>query len=148
VVCDATLAAGPPGVYAAGDLARWPHPLFDGEELRIEHWTNANEQGAAVARNLLATAAGEPGAAYDGVPFFWSDQYGHRIQFLGRAAGADEVRVVRGSVAERRFVALYRRGGRLWGALGLDEPRQLMAYRKLLVGRAGWDDALAHAASA
>ena len=57
VVCDATLAAGPPGVYAAGDIARWPNDLFD-EEMRVEHWTNAAEQGAVAARNLLAAAQG------------------------------------------------------------------------------------------
>lgn len=147
VVCDATLAAGPPGVMAAGDVARWPHELFDGEEVRIEHWTNANEHGAVAAKNLLALAAGEPATPYAGVPFFWSDQYGHRIQFLGRSSGADEVRVVRGSAEARRFVALYRRGERLWGALGLDEPKQLMGYRKLLLERASWVDALAHAAA-
>jgi NADPH-dependent 2,4-dienoyl-CoA reductase/sulfur reductase-like enzyme len=134
-------------VVAAGDVARWPHPLFDGEEVRIEHWTNANEHGAVAARNLLAAAAGEAPTPYDGVPFFWSDQYGHRIQFLGRSSGADEVRVVRGSPDSRRFVALYRHGDRLWGALGVDEPKQLMTYRKLLVGRASWADALEHAAA-
>ena len=84
VVCDATLAAGPPGVYAAGDVCRWPNPLFD-EEMRVEHWTNAAEQGAHAARSLLAAAAGQPAAPYAPVPFFWSDQYGQRIQFLGRA---------------------------------------------------------------
>ena len=57
IVCDATLAAGPPGVYAAGDVARWPNALF-GEEMRVEHWTNAAEQGAAAARNLLADGGG------------------------------------------------------------------------------------------
>jgi NADPH-dependent 2,4-dienoyl-CoA reductase/sulfur reductase-like enzyme len=145
VVCDATLAAGPPGVVAAGDVVRWPHPLFDDEEMRIEHWTNAFEHGGVAAKNLLLSAMGEPPVAYDGVPFFWSDQYGHRIQFLGRSSGAEEVQVVRGSPDDRKFVALYRRGARLWGALGLDEPKQLMGYRKLLVGRATWDEALEHA---
>ncbi len=83
VVCDETLAAGPPGVYCAGDLTRWPNPLF-GEEMRVEHFTNAAEQGAHAASNLLL---GEGNAVpYAPVPFFWSDQYESRIQFLGRAA--------------------------------------------------------------
>ncbi len=146
VVCDATLAAvGVPGVYAAGDLARWPNVLT-GEELRIEHWTNAAEQGAMAARNLLAWSAGGPGTPYAPVPFFWSDQYTTKIQFLGRAGEDDEVAVVHGSVEERRFVALYGRDGRLRGALGLGMPKQLMPFRRLLAEQVGWEEALAFAA--
>lgn len=146
VVCDATLAAGPPLVYAAGDVARWPNALFD-EEMRVEHWTNAAEQGAAGARNLLAAAAGRVGTPYAPVPFFWSDQYEARIQFLGRASGGDDVRVVHGSLAERRFVALYGRDGRLRGAFGLNLPRKVMPYRNLLADGASWADALHFAAT-
>jgi NADPH-dependent 2,4-dienoyl-CoA reductase/sulfur reductase-like enzyme len=144
VVCDATLAAGPPGVFAAGDCARWPHQLF-GEELRIEHWTNAAEQGARAAKNLLAAAAGQPGEPYAEVPFFWSDQYGSRIQFLGRGDG--DVRVVVGDVDERKFVAVYSRDGIVRGALGLDSPRALMGFRRLIAARASMDDVVAHAAT-
>ena len=146
VVCDATLAAGPPGVYAAGDLVRWPNELF-GEEMRLEHWTNAAEQGAAAARNMLAVAAGGSPTPYAPVPFFWSDQYDARIQFLGRASDTDDVRVVHGSVEEGRFVALYEAAGRLHGVLGVSLPRLTMPYRKLLAAAATWDEALAHAAS-
>jgi len=146
VVCDATLAAGPPGIYAAGDVCRWPNPLFD-EEMRVEHWTNAAEQGARAARNLMAVAAGGHGAPYAPVPFFWSDQYGARLQFLGRAGPDDEVQVVNGSVEERAFVALYGRHGRLRGVLGLSRPKLVMGFQKLLAARISWDDALQHAAS-
>ena len=90
VVADAALAAGPPGVFAAGDVVRWHHELL-GEEVRLEHWTNAAEQGAAAARNLLATAAGGDATPYQAVPFFWSDQYDARIQCLGRPDPGDEV---------------------------------------------------------
>ena len=83
VVCDATLAAGPPGVYCAGDITRWPNHLFD-EEMRVEHWTNAAEQGAAAASNLLLGP--DNAVPYAPVPFFWSDQYDSRIQFVGRGA--------------------------------------------------------------
>lgn len=135
VVTGPTLAAGPPGVYAAGDIARWPHPRC-GEELRIEHWTNAAEQGELAARNLLAAAAGGAPADADAVPFVWSDQYHHRIQLLGRsttAAGAPaEFEVLVGSLGERRFLAAYHDGGRLRGVLGLDVPRLLMGYRTLV----------------
>lgn len=147
VVCDETLATGIDGVVAAGDLVRWPNQLFD-ETMRIEHWTNAAEQGAHAAQTLLALAAGEPAAPYAPVPFFWSDQYDRRIQFLGRASDEDEVRIVSGSIEDRRFLALYGRNGRLRGALGLNSPRQVMPYRALLAARVSWNDALAHAADA
>jgi NADPH-dependent 2,4-dienoyl-CoA reductase/sulfur reductase-like enzyme len=148
LVCDAQLAAGPPGVFAAGDLARWPNGLF-GEEMRVEHWTNASEQGAHAGHNLMAWAGRREGPAtpYDAVPFFWSDQYGLRIQFLGRAGDGDEVRVVHGAVDDRAFVAVYGNRGRLRGVLGVSRPRLVMGYHRLLASGASWDDALAHAAA-
>ena len=148
IVCDETLATGAPAVYAAGDVARWPNPRF-GEEMRIEHWTNAAEQGAAAARNLLATRAGSAGQAYAPVPFFWSDQHRHRIQFLGRSAteDTDRVELVAGDPASHRFLALYGRGDRLWGALGVNAPRWVMPYQKLLTEAVSWDDALAFSAT-
>jgi NADPH-dependent 2,4-dienoyl-CoA reductase/sulfur reductase-like enzyme len=144
VVCDATLAVGPPGIYAAGDLARWTNELF-GEEMRVEHWTNAAEQGAAAARNLLATGAGGTGTAYAPVPFFWSDQFDARIQFLGRAGGDDDVEVLHGALDSSQFVALYGRAGRFRGVFGLSSPKLVMRYRKLLLGRTSWEEALAFA---
>ena len=92
--------------------------------------------------------AGDAGQPYAPVPFFWSDQYGQRIQFLGRAGPEDEVRVVSGSVEERAFVALYGDGARLRGVLGLSRPKLVMGYQKLLASRITWEDALAHAAGA
>jgi 3-phenylpropionate/trans-cinnamate dioxygenase ferredoxin reductase component len=142
VVCDATCATSAPGVVAAGDIARWPNNLF-GETMRVEHWSNAVEQGAAAAKRLLAG----PGEAVDfaPVPYFWSDQYDTKIQFLGRCCPTDEVRIVDGSIEERRFVALFGRDGTLMGALAFNRPRLLMAYRKLLAAKTSFDDALAHA---
>lgn len=146
VVCRPDLNAGVPLVYAAGDMMRWHNPLF-GEEMRVEHWTNAAEQGALAATNLLAEAAGRPTQMYAPVPFFWSEQYDRRIQFLGRAGPDDDVRVVAGSVDDRQFAALYGREGRLRGVLGLNMPRHVMPFRKPLIESISWDDALAHAAS-
>jgi len=142
VVCDSTCATAAPGVVAAGDIARWPNNLF-GETMRIEHWSNAVEQGAAAAKRLLAG----PGEAVDfaPVPYFWSDQYDAKIQFLGRCRPSDEVRIVDGSIEERRFVALFGRDGRLFGALAFNRPRLLMAYRKLLAAKTSFEDAIAHA---
>jgi NADPH-dependent 2,4-dienoyl-CoA reductase/sulfur reductase-like enzyme len=146
IVCDATLAArgAPEGVpvFAAGDVARWPNGLFD-EEMRIEHWTNAAEQGLVAAKALLAVAGGEEPEPYSPVPFFWSDQYDRRIQFVGRASPDDDVEIVSGSVDDRKFLALFGREGRLRGALGLNLPKLVMPYRALLEERISWDDALA-----
>lgn len=146
VVCDATLSAGSPGVYAAGDISRWPNELFD-EEMRVEHWTTAAEQGAAAGTNLAREARGEPAQPFATVPFFWSDQFDSRLQYLGRGSGTDEVRIVAGSVEERAFVALYGSGGRLRAALGLSLPRLLMPFRKLLLEGASWQQALDAAAA-
>ena len=142
VVVDATLAAGPPLVYAAGDVARWPNGQFDDERMRLEHWTNAAEQGAHAAKNLLAEAAGEGRVPYVAVPFVWSDQYHHRIQYVGHAAGDDPCEVVVGAVDDRKFVALYHRGGVLRAAAGLNLPKFVMPYRKLIEQRATWEQAL------
>ena len=152
VVCDETLNARRadgeirPGVYAAGDILRWPNRLFD-EEMRVEHWTNAAEQGAAAARNLLAVSRGDEPEAYAPVPFFWSDQFDIRVQFLGRSSPDDDVVVAAGSVADGKFLALYRNGDRLRGALGVNAPRWVMKMRGSLAAGASWDDALAVAES-
>lgn len=146
VVCDQTCAAvGAEGVYAAGDVARWHNPLF-GEDMRVEHWTNATEQGGAAARNLLAWSAGEAGEPFGPVPYFWSDQYGTKIQYVGHGRDGDEVRVVHGSVDDRRFTALYGRDGRLVAALSFAMPARLMRYQRLLADGATFDEALDTAA--
>lgn len=136
VVCDAAGLAAP-GVAAAGDVARWPNRRF-GEAMRVEHWDNAAAQGAHSARALLGAA--EP---YEPVPWFWSDQYDRKIQLAGHVRPDDEVRVVAGSVAERRFAALYGRGGRLMGALGFNRPRHVMRYRAMIEQGAAFEEALA-----
>jgi len=146
VVCDSTLNAGARGVYAAGDVARWFNVRY-GRHVRIEHWTTASEQGAAAARNLLAVDREREPTPYAEVPFFWSDQFGSRIQFLGRAEGDETTRIVLGSVEERSFVALYERDGRLRAALGVSRPKQLMQFRRLLAADATWEEAVEFAAT-
>jgi NADPH-dependent 2,4-dienoyl-CoA reductase/sulfur reductase-like enzyme len=139
VVCSSTLFAAD-RVVAAGDVARWTR-AGTGESLRVEHWTNAAEGGAAAARNLLAGPAAA--VEYDPVPFFWSDQYQTKIQVVGLPGPDDEVVVVEGSADEGKLVALYRRGDQLQAALAFSRPRQLMAYRALLATGASFDEALA-----
>ncbi|MGH9117158.1 MAG: NAD(P)/FAD-dependent oxidoreductase [Acidimicrobiales bacterium] len=140
VVCDETCLAAP-GVVAAGDVARWPNPTF-GEVMRIEHWENAQAQGEHAARRLLAELDGAPGEPYAPVPWFWSDQYDRKIQLAGRAGPDDIVQVVDGSVEDGQFVALYGRAGRLVGALGMNRPRPVMEYRRMILDGVAWDDAL------
>jgi len=145
VVCGPDLNAGHAGVWAAGDIVRWTNQLF-GEEMRIEHWTNAVDQGVAVAANLLAAAEGAPTEPFAPVPFFWSEQYDRRIQFIGLGNPADEIEIVAGSVDERRFVALVGSGGRLRGALGMNMPKVALSFRASLAEGSSWDAALAKAA--
>jgi 3-phenylpropionate/trans-cinnamate dioxygenase ferredoxin reductase component len=128
VLCDASCAAlGAENVVAAGDVARWPNPLFDSAPMRIEHWTNAVEQGSAAALTLLNGSG--PDTAYAPVPSFWSDHFGTRLQSVGLPALADETTVVDGSLEERRFVAACRRDGKLVGAITYGMPRGLLKYR-------------------
>ncbi|WP_028925983.1 NAD(P)/FAD-dependent oxidoreductase [Pseudonocardia acaciae] len=138
IICDQTLATGLPGVYAAGDVAHFPHPLFDGLLMRLEHWTNASEQGMLAARNALDPAEAKPSAS---VPYFWSDWYDSRIQFVGIPA-ADEIRVVSEELGEDKFLALYRRGDRLTGCISIDRPAQIMKYRRMIMKSATWPEAL------
>ena len=157
IVCDATLQTSAPGIYAAGDCARWPNAVFagfDDELMRIEHWTNAAEQGAAAARNMLAVSRGEAATPYESVPFFWSDQFDSRIQFVGRAHGGDDIHVFAGNTLSKdgllndgqNFVALYGYQGRLRGVLGVNMPRLVMPFRALLAAKATWAEALEKAA--
>ncbi len=123
-------------VVAVGDVVRFPNELFD-EEMRVEHWTNAVETATHAAATLLGSP--EP---FVPVPYFWSDQFGKKIQFLGRSTGFDEVRVVEGSPDEGSWLALYRRGDRFIGALGVSKIRSLMKLRPLLAQKTSWDRAI------
>ncbi len=142
IVCNDSLCCAP-RIYAAGDCARWVNALY-AEEMRVEHWTNAAEQGAAAAENLLADLAGQPSTPYAAVPFFWSDQFDSRIQFVGRAHGDDEVHLVAGDI-DGNFAAMYGYAGRLRGVLGVNMPKVVMPFRKLLTARASWAEALGYA---
>lgn len=125
VLVDAHAHASVEGVYAAGDAARYHHPLLD-RRIRVEHWTNAAKQGAAAARSMLGI--GEP---YADVPWFWSDQYETTIQYVGHAPEWDEL-VVRGDLEGRRFSAFYLASGRLHACVGFNRPRDVRAATRLL----------------
>jgi NADPH-dependent 2,4-dienoyl-CoA reductase/sulfur reductase-like enzyme len=141
VACDAYCEAAP-GIYAAGDVARWYNPLF-ATSMRIEHRTNASEQGMAAARNLLA--APEARKPFAPVPYFWSDQYDMRIQAYGHLRDHDEVAVVLGDLAERHFVVAYRKDDRLAGVLGVGvTPKVLRGWRQALAAGTSWGEAVAN----
>jgi len=127
VVCDATCATSLPGVTAAGDVARWPHPLF-GEEMRIEHWTHAIEMGEAAARRLLATP--ETATPFAPVPYVWTDQYDRKLQMAGHIRSDDLMEIIQGSLEERRFVAIFGREGRLTGALAMNRPAAVIGLKQ------------------
>ncbi|WP_330460649.1 FAD-dependent oxidoreductase [Streptomyces sp. NBC_00820] len=131
VLCDETLRAAP-GVYAAGDVARWHNPLF-GTAMRLENRTAAAELGAAAGRHAVDPSAA---TAVSAVPYFWSDWYGSRIQMVG-VVEADEVHVV-GDPDGGSWAALHRRGDRVVGALTVGRPRQIMKYRAMIARRAPW----------
>jgi 3-phenylpropionate/trans-cinnamate dioxygenase ferredoxin reductase subunit len=143
VVTDETLAAAP-GVVAAGDIARWPSRRY-GELLRVEHWETAIQMGEAAARRLLADHDETEPVAFDPLPWFWSDQFGVKVQLAGRAGAGDQVEVVIGSTDEHRFVALYGRGGRVVGVLGMNRPRHVMQLRSLAEEGTSWETGLARA---
>ena len=137
VVCDAACqAVGAEGVWAVGDVARWEHPVYG--SLRIEHWTNAVEQAMAVAASIV----GEP-QPFAPVPYVWSDQYGSKIQVVGRPGPDDEVHIAAGSFDDRRFIALTHQQGRVTGAVGIDEPRRIIKLKRLLGGQLSLEDATA-----
>lgn len=127
VGCDEHGATGVPGIFAVGDCAAWRDP-FSGGLRRVEHWTGALERPTLVAQRLLhGRAHTSPRPVY-----FWSDQYGVRIQFAGSIAGHDAVTVEDGELEQLRFLATYRRDGDVIGVLGVDSVRQFTRWRRQL----------------
>jgi 3-phenylpropionate/trans-cinnamate dioxygenase ferredoxin reductase component len=122
------------GIYAAGDVADHYHPLF-GRRLRVEHFDNAEKQGACAARNMLGLD--EP---YTDPHWFWSDQYEHNLQYAGHAATWDEV-VIRGSIEERDFTAFYLDDGDLSAAFAIDRGGDVYVAKLLIAARVRPDPA-------
>ena len=151
VICDQYCRAAP-GIYAAGDVARWPNGLFGPfayaepqRTMRIEHWTNAVEQGMAAARNLLLESRGAALEPFSPVPYFWSDQHGLSIMASGITAPRDNFQLVHGTLESNRFAAIYGLRGYLSGVVAVGWPRMLRRYQGMIRDRTTWEEALATA---
>jgi 3-phenylpropionate/trans-cinnamate dioxygenase ferredoxin reductase subunit len=112
IVVDESCRTSVPDVYAAGDLANHLHPVFG--RLRVEHYNNAERQGRAAARSALGDRR-----PYDDIHSFWSDQYEHKLEYVGFARTWDQI-VIRGSLAKSQFLAFYLAKGVMRAALGLN----------------------------
>ena len=133
VKCGADGRTSLAGVVAVGDCANWYDPQA-GSHRRVEHWTGARERPDAAVAALLSWGAVEAGAPRP--PYFWSDQYGVKIQFAGHAAGADSVTVEEGAPGDRSFLAVYRCAGQPVAVLAMNQPRLFMRWRKQLAATA------------
>ncbi|MBH1938052.1 NAD(P)/FAD-dependent oxidoreductase [Streptomyces sp. AV19] len=117
-------------VFVAGDVARFPHPVYDYQHLALEHWGNAVAMAEIAAHNMLSPQNDRwPHLA---LPEFWSTQFGTEIKSVGVPTYADQVVVAQGSLAERRFVAVYGYRGRITAAVAFDHSKWLDFYKELI----------------
>jgi len=126
-VCNAVGATNIPGIYAVGDCSAW----FDdvrGRHHRVEHWTDSRDRPAI----LVAAMLGSPFWIPLRPPYFWSDQYGVKIQFAGRREGGEDITIEAGSAQTSDVLAVYRRNGEPVAVLGMNQPKLFTRWRKLL----------------
>ena len=133
ILVDEHLQTGVPGVFAAGDVANAHHPFY-GERIRVEHWANALNQGPAAARNML-----DPSAAYERLPYFFSDQYEVGMEYTGFARAWDRV-VFRGDPATREFVAFWLVGDRVVAGMNVNVWDVIDPIKRLISERVTVDD--------
>lgn len=138
VLVDEAGRSNVPGVWAAGDVATTVDPA-SGAQWRFEHWTHAVEQGRHVGLNI-ARGEAEP---FTGVPYFWTEAFGHTLHVLGTHQPDDQVTVVQGSLESGVFVALHGSDGELHAASISGVPGAIRTYKNLLKADAAYDEAIA-----
>ena len=134
VVCDTRGAAGAPGIWAVGDCSAWYDPVLRRPN-RIEHWTESRERPAHAVRALLGGHPGHSSVADRTplrAPYFWSDQYGVRIQFAGQREESDRLVIEDGSPDDADVLATWHRDGAMTAVLGLNQTRAFARLRKSL----------------
>ncbi|MGW6237383.1 NAD(P)/FAD-dependent oxidoreductase [Streptomyces sp. NPDC055094] len=117
-------------VFVAGDVARFPHPLFGYQMLALEHWGNAVAQAEVAAHNMVST--GPHRRPHLAVPAFWSSQFGLNIKSVGVPTFSDQVVIAQGSLRERRLVAVYGYQGRITAAVTVNRAKWLEHYEYLI----------------
>jgi len=128
IVVDEHCRTNIPNIYAAGDVANHPNPIV-GERIRVEHWQNAQNQAAAVAKAMLGATDG-----FAEVPWFWSDQFDVNLQMFGHPSNWDRI-VFRGDVDAGEFAAFYLRGARIVASFAVNRQKDARAVRPLIAGR-------------
>ncbi len=134
VIVDGHLQTSAPGIFAAGDIANFPHPLYGGRRMRVEHWANAGDQGPAAARAMLGSSD-----VWQKVPYFFSDQYDVGMEFAGDLAEAERI-IVRGDMASREFIAFWLAGDRLVAGMNVNVWDVSDPIQTLISTRAHVDD--------
>jgi NADPH-dependent 2,4-dienoyl-CoA reductase/sulfur reductase-like enzyme len=117
-------------VFVAGDVARFPHPLYHYQFLALEHWGNAVEQADVAAHNMVCAPADR--RPHVTVPAFWSTQFGVNIKSVGVPSAADEVAITQGSLDDARFVATYGKDGQVVAAVTFNQAKWLGAYQHMI----------------
>ncbi|MBO0914542.1 NAD(P)/FAD-dependent oxidoreductase [Streptomyces laculatispora] len=117
-------------IFVAGDVARFPHPLFEYQMISLEHWGNAVAQAEVAAHNMVS--AGPDRRPHLTVPAFWSSQFGLNIKSVGVPTFSDQVMIAQGSPQEGRLVAVYGYRGRVTAAVSVNRAKWLEHYRHLI----------------